>query len=109
MVVLSTNLKSNMDEAFARRFQSVIRFPMPDAEQRERLWRETFSPSCSFEDGLDLKALAGKYEMAGGSILNVVQYASLMAMSRSEKLIRKSDVIEGIRRELQKEGKMMEV
>ena len=108
LVVLSTNLKSNIDDAFARRFQSVIRFPMPDAEQRERLWRETFSPSCSFEDGLDLKALAGKYEMAGGSILNVVQYASLMAMSRSEKLIRKSDVIEGIRRELQKEGKMME-
>ena len=107
LVVLSTNLKSNMDEAFARRFQSVIRFPMPDAEQRERLWRETFSPSCVFEDGLDMKALAAKYEMSGGSILNVVQYASLMAMSRGENLIRKADALEGIRREFQKEGKVM--
>ena len=107
LVVLSTNLKSNMDEAFARRFQSVIRFPMPDAAQRERLWRETFSPNCVFEEGLDLKELAAKYEMAGGSILNVVQYASLMAMSRGESLIRKADALEGIRREFQKEGKVM--
>ncbi len=96
-----------MDEAFARRFQSVIRFPMPDAEQRERLWHETFSASCILEDGLDLKELAAKYEMSGGSILNVVQYASLMAMSRSETFLRKSDVLEGIRREFQKEGKVM--
>lgn len=107
LVVLSTNLKSNMDEAFARRFQSVIHFPMPDAEQRERLWRETFSASCSFENDLDLKELATKYEMSGGSILNVVQYASLMAMSRGETLIRKADAMEGIRREFQKEGKVM--
>lgn len=107
LVVLSTNLKSNMDDAFARRFQSVIRFPMPDAAQRERLWRETFSDSCVFEEGLDLKVLADKYEMSGGSILNVVQYASLMAMSRGENLIRKADALEGIRREFQKEGKVM--
>lgn len=107
LVVLSTNLKSNIDEAFARRFQSVVRFPMPDADQRERLWLETFSTCCTFEEGFDLKELASKYEISGGSIINVVQYASLMAMSRSENLIRKSDVIEGIRREFQKEGKVM--
>jgi len=108
LVVLSTNLKSNMDEAFARRFQSVIRFPMPDAVQRERLWREIFSSDCIFEENLDLNVIAAKYEMAGGAIVNVVQYASLMAMSRGENLIRKADVIEGIRREFQKEGKVME-
>ena len=108
LVVLSTNLKSNIDDAFARRFQSVIRFPMPDASQRERLWRETFSPDCVFEAELDLKAVAKRYEMAGGSILNVVQYASLMAMSREENVIRLADVKEGIRREFLKEGKVME-
>lgn len=108
LVVLSTNLKSNIDDAFARRFQSVIRFPMPDATQRERLWRETFSPDCVFEPGLDLNALAKQFEMAGGSILNVVQYASLMAMSRGENTIRLADVKEGIRREYLKEGKVME-
>ncbi len=107
LVVLSTNLKTNMDEAFSRRFQSVIRFPMPDAEQREQLWRNTFSPQCSFDEETDLKEIAKKHELAGGSILNVVQYASVMAMSRGEKKIRNADIIEGIRREFQKDGKMM--
>ena len=107
LVVLSTNLKTNMDEAFSRRFQSVIRFPMPDAEQREQLWRNTFSPQCVFDEETDLKEIAKKHELAGGSILNVVQYASVMAMSRNEKVIRNADIIEGIRREFQKDGKMM--
>lgn len=107
LVVLSTNLKSNMDDAFARRFQSVIRFPMPDAEQRERLWRGTFSKETKFEPAVDLKTISSKYELAGGSILNVVQYCSIMAMSRGEKIIRNEDILEGIRRELLKEGKMM--
>lgn len=107
LVVLSTNLKSNMDDAFARRFQSVIRFPMPDAEQRERLWRGTFSKETEFEPLVDMKMISEKYELAGGSILNVVQYCSIMAMSRGEKIIRNEDIIEGIRRELLKGGKMM--
>lgn len=107
LVVLSTNLKSNMDEAFSRRFQSVIRFPMPNAEQRERLWRNTFSPKCRFDKETDLHEIAKRHELAGGSILNVVQYASILAMSRKEKTIRNADILEGIRREFQKEGKVM--
>ena len=107
LVVLSTNLKSNMDEAFSRRFQSVIRFPMPNAEQRERLWRNTFSPKCSFDEETDLKEIAKNHELAGGSILNVVQYVSVLAMSRKETVIRHADILEGIRREFQKEGKVM--
>ena len=108
LVVLSTNLKSNIDEAFARRFQSVIRFPMPDARQRERLWRETFSTQCVFDDDVNLTAIAAKYELSGGSIVNVVQYCSVMAMSRDENIIRNSDLMEGIRREFRKEGKIAE-
>lgn len=108
LVVLSTNLKSNIDEAFARRFQSVIRFPMPDALQRERIWRETFSELCIFDDDVNLSAIAVKYELSGGSIVNVVQYCSVMAMSRGENRIRNCDLIEGIRREFQKEGKIAE-
>ena len=96
-----------MDEAFSRRFQSVIRFPMPDAEQREQLWRNMFSPQCVFDEETDLKEIAKKHELAGGAILNVVQYASIMAMSRGEKTIRNADILEGIRREFQKDGKMM--
>ncbi len=108
LVILSTNQKNNIDEAFARRFQSIIRFSMPSAEERERLWKETFSEKCTFEDKLSINEIAQKYEMAGGSILNVVHYSSLMAFSRNETCIKKEDVIEGIRREFRKEGKVFD-
>ncbi|MCF0184909.1 MAG: ATP-binding protein [Bacteroidaceae bacterium] len=108
LVVLSTNLKANIDEAFARRFQSVVRFPMPNSVQRERLWRDTFPAHCQFETSVDLKQLSEKYEISGGSILNVVQYCSIMAMSRNETIIRQQDIMEGIKREFRKEGKVAE-
>lgn len=107
LVILSTNLKTNIDDAFMRRFQSVIRFPMPDPVQRERLWRNTFSSHSIMADDVDLSKISEKYELAGGSIINVVQYASIMAISRGENVIRKEDINEGIKREFQKEGKLM--
>lgn len=107
LVILSTNLKSNIDEAFARRFQIMVRFNMPDANERELLWRNTFSSSCQFEEGLELRQIAEDYELSGGSILNVVQYCSLLAMSRGEAIIRRADLLEGIKKEYAKVGKIL--
>ena len=107
LVILSTNLKANIDDAFSRRFQSIIRFSPPDAKLRKILWEKTFSPHCRLGNEIDLDSLAQTYELSGGSIVNIVQYASLLAISRNEAVIRKDDLTEGIRLELQKEGKMM--
>ena len=107
LVILSTNLKSNLDDAFARRFQSMIRFSLPHSQQRERLWRETFSKETQFDPSVDIKTISAKYELTGGSILNVVQYCSMLSMSRDERIIRNEDILEGIRREFMKEGKIM--
>ena len=106
LVVLSTNQKVNIDDAFARRFQSVIRFPMPDADRRKTIWTRSFSQQTEFEESINWDALSRDYELTGGAIMNVVQYASVMAMSRGERTIRQVDILQGIRREFQKEGKM---
>lgn len=105
LVILSTNLKTNIDEAFARRFQIMVRFNMPNAKERELLWRNTFSSSCKMEEELDLRRVAEDYELAGGSILNVVQYCSLQAMNRGENIIRRSDLMEGIKKSMLRWGK----
>ena len=107
LVVLATNLKSNIDDAFARRFQSVIRFSVPDEGQRLCLWKNTFSSKTVFDDAVDLDEIAKKYEITGGAILNVVQYASLKAMSRGSNIIKNCDIVDGIRREFHKEGKTL--
>ena len=107
LVVLSTNLKTNIDGAFTRRFQSIIRFPMPVAELREQIWRKTFSPKTSMEKGIDLTQIARQHEMSGGAILNVVRYCSLMAMQRNTNVILLTDLMEGIKKEMKKEGKII--
>lgn len=106
LVILSTNQKVNIDDAFARRFQSVIKFTMPDAAQRKKLWLSAFSECTVFDSQLNWDDISRKYELSGGSIMNIVQYASVMAMSRGENLIRQEDVLVGIRREFSKEGKV---
>lgn len=83
IVILATNFKSNLDEAFTRRFQSTIYFSMPTETERRLLWEGAFSKKTTLESAIDLKEIAKKYDIAGGSIINVVRYATLMAMVNS--------------------------
>jgi hypothetical protein len=105
LVILSSNMRGNLDDAFTRRLQSVIHFPVPRFPERLKLWQSSFSPHTRFAPGTDLAKVAEKFELTGGSIINVVQYASLMALHRNENIIRESDIVEGIKKELRKEGK----
>jgi len=107
VVILATNLKANLDEAFSRRFQSMIYFAMPGPEQRRQLWHNAFSDKTVFEPQLKQKfdEIANKYELAGGAIINIVRYCSLMAIKRGDNIMKYDDVLEGIRKEFRKDGK----
>ncbi len=104
-IILASNLKSNIDEAFARRFQSMIYFPMPTSEQRMLLWKQFFSGQIQPDSSVDLATIAEKYEMAGGSAKNVFQYCALRAMQRQSATVLPNDIHVGIQREFQKYGK----
>jgi SpoVK/Ycf46/Vps4 family AAA+-type ATPase len=105
IVILATNLKGNIDEAFARRFQSLVHFPMPDAEQRLRLWRGMLEPTGRLAADVDLTQLAESYELAGGAIANVVRCAALSALQAGRERITRADLLSGITKELRKEGR----
>lgn len=86
-VILATNLKSNIDEAFSRRFQSVIYFPMPAEELRAELWRKMLPGEWLGKDAPKLIRLAAGTELSGGSITNVVRRCALQLVgSRTKKL-----------------------
>jgi AAA+ superfamily predicted ATPase len=104
VLILATNLKSNMDEAFARRFQSMIYFPTPGPQLRMKLWENAFK-GFELDQNLDLWPISKKYEITGGSIINVLRHCALNAVIRDEKKVYKEDVIEGIKKEFRKEGK----
>lgn len=107
VVILATNLKANLDEAFSRRFQSMIYFPVPGPEQRKKLWLQSFSDKSVLEKGLDMNDIARKYELSGGAIINVTRYCSLMSLKRGNNIIMQKDLIAGIKKELLKEGKIV--
>ena len=105
VVILASNYKSNIDEAFSRRFQSIVNFPMPQKRERLKLWKQGFSPVSTLESKIDLDKIAEQYEMAGGAIMNVIRFVSLMAIKKGVREIAVEDLLAGIQREFSKEGR----
>ena len=105
VVILSSNLRGNIDDAFTRRFQSVIAFPMPQAEERYRLWTESVPVLLERDVDLDFVRLAEKHEISGGTIINIIRYAALRSLVRGDRRLAVEDINDGLRRELNKEGR----
>lgn len=105
IIILTSNLRMNIDDAFQRRFHLVVDFPMPQAAERLRLWRASFGTRLRCHPDLSLEKIAEKYELTGGSIVNVVRLAALRAAVRGDAQVLTHDVLEGIRREYRKEGR----
>ncbi len=105
IVILATNLKANMDDAFTRRFQAMIHFTMPAPEQRLQLWQNAFAGTCELDDDIDLQQLATDYELTGGAIINVLRYCAMTAIGRGHKRVSCAGIMDGIRREFRKDNR----
>jgi hypothetical protein len=106
LVILASNLANHVDEAFARRFEQLVHFPMPRQNERHLIWQKGLPPQVSPEPGIDLTQIAGRYELSGGMIMNVIRYASLQAIARGTQVLLKQDLLNGIRREYAKENRL---
>jgi len=106
IAILATNQHGHLDEAFARRFQASVRFGMPDAAARSRLWRDNFAGVPVAAD-VDFDKLAKQNELAGGSIINVLRHAALLATRRRPAVVHAVDLMDGVRLELRKEGQYL--
>ncbi|WP_282080565.1 ATP-binding protein [Aquimarina algiphila] len=105
LIILASNFRSNIDEAFVRRFQSIIHFPMPRTQERLSLWQNAFPNKLILDKDIDLKQLAQKFELTGADIMNVVQYVCLNVLAKESHAISYKDITEGIKREFVKSGK----
>lgn len=106
LVILASNLKSNLDAAFTRRFQSMIEFEMPGVQERLALWKNMLPDNLTLEKGLELEDIARTYSLSGGNIVNIVLYICLQTAERNSTEVTRTDLIEGIRKEYTKEGRM---
>lgn len=106
LIVLASNFKNNIDQAFLRRFNSIIHFPMPDAVERLSIWQKNIPASLPLQADVILKPYADKHEFSGSAITNIMQCAALYAISGGQGKISNPDILNGIKRELIKEDKL---
>ncbi|GGE41087.1 ATP-binding protein [Psychroflexus planctonicus] len=103
LIILATNLKPNIDVAFSRRIQSVVNFSVPGVLEREKLWKFALSGISNLPDSF-IKKISSSYEISGGLIKNIIQYAWLISKQHNVPISEK-EILSGIRRELSKDGK----
>lgn len=106
VAILATNLRTNLDEAFTRRLQFIINFPFPDEEHRKRIWQVLMPPDLPLADDLDLKLMAKRFKLAGGSIRNIIASAAYLAAADGGQ-VNMPHLLHGAKREIQKMGKLL--
>ena len=105
LIILASNFKNNLDDAFIRRFHALVHFPMPNAAERLILWKKMLPSNLVIDATVDLNEFAQKYELTGAGILNAMQYATLQCLAAKTDKICHHHIREGIRREYMKEEK----
>jgi SpoVK/Ycf46/Vps4 family AAA+-type ATPase len=102
LAVLTTNLQSNIDDAFVRRLGFVVTFPFPGQPQRQALWERAFPDRVPVQS-LQPARLA-QLNLSGGSIRNVAVHAAFLAAERGSP-VTMADILRGARSEYDKLGR----
>lgn len=106
IVILATNFRKNMDDAFVRRMHFAIEFPTPEEEDRMRIWERVFPDNAPMAKDLDLKFVAKQFKIAGGNIKNVAVTSAFLAAQESSEISMKHLML-ATKREYQKMGKLL--
>lgn len=83
VAVLTSNSKARFDDAFLRRLDTVIEFPLPDVAERRALWSLHLGESPQLDPAV-LNTVAALVDLPGGHIRNAVLTAALLARERRQ-------------------------
>ncbi|MGY6275618.1 ATP-binding protein [Methylomonas sp. MgM2] len=107
LVILASNQRGNIDDAFIRRFQTIIHFPMPRPEDRRQIWLKAFPEQIRIADEVDWHQLSARYELSGAAIINVAHHCAIEALADESLFLNFSKLEAAIVREFVKEGKVV--
>ena len=105
IAVLATNLRANIDEAFTRRLDGTVDFPMPDEHHRRRLWDRCLGSYAPRAADLDLDFCAATFDLSGGSISNICVAAAFLAAAGPGE-VGMREVVRAVMREYRKLGRL---
>ncbi|TDN93077.1 ATP-binding protein [Microbacterium sp. BK668] len=106
LALLSTNLRANIDEAFTRRLDLIIDFPMPDAALRAELWDRCLGFGVARASDLDLTFLGSAFELSGGSIRSAAVTAGYFAAA-ADGMVTMRHLVAAVEREYRKLGRLL--
>jgi hypothetical protein len=106
VVILATNFRKNMDDAFVRRMHFTVEFAFPNEHDRRRIWEQIWPREMPQSPDLDLDFMARRFEVPGGNIRNIATAAAFLAASDGG-VVNMSHLLHGTRREYQKMGKVV--
>ena len=102
IVILASNFKENIDEAFLRRFRFTVEFSMPNVEQRALLWTKFFSEDI-LKKSISFEMYAKRFKLSGANIRNIALYAAFNAAADESKVNIKH-IIKALKSEMEKTG-----
>jgi len=105
IAVLTTNLRTNLDDAFTRRLDVVADFPMPTRPPAGAVGPLP-RPADARGDDLDLEFCANRFELAGGSIRSCAITAAYLCAEGGQ-VLGMADVMSAIVREYRKLGRLL--
>ncbi len=108
VVILASNLRQNIDEAFMRRIHVVVEFPFPEANARFHILTGLFPVGVMRPAAPELRLLSDRFKLAGGSLKNIVLDGAFRALSengRHQPTLTLRHLVNGAAREYQKLGK----
>ncbi len=105
IAILTSNLRANVDDAFTRRLDAVVDFPMPDEEHRRRLWDRCLGTALPRADDLDLDFCAAAFELPGGNIRSIALTAAYFA-AEGDRAVCMADLVRAVHREYRKLGRL---
>jgi SpoVK/Ycf46/Vps4 family AAA+-type ATPase len=104
VVILTTNLLANIDEAFQRRIHVMIEFPEPGPGERSRLWQSVLPTELPVDDTVDLDGLAQRYPLSGAQIRDASLDAAYLAAANGH-IVNQQHLVTGIQRQFEKAGR----
>jgi len=108
LAILTTNFRSNMDEAFTRRLRYIVEFSLPGAVERLRIWQHIWPEQTLLDADLDLDFMAQQFELPGADIRNIALRAAFLAVGDGGS-VGMTHLMKALQREYQKKGKMLMV
>ena len=105
LAILTTNLRANIDEAFLRRLDAVIDFPMPEEDERLAIWQMHLPERVPVAPDVDLAFMAARFRLSGGHIRNICLTAAYLAAERDRR-VTMADIVRGAEREYAKLGRL---